>query len=328
MKQIAKLTNKERLSLFKETSVRKGMSPSVVEKDFWVCWVLMLLFEHPCLSQLLRFKGGTSLSKCFGLIDRFSEDIDLILDWTTLTTENPNEPRSKTQQDKFNKRINLLAVDFIAGKLLPEVKALINPQCHAEIDVDDNHVINISYPQNFISEYQLPVIKLEIGPLASMIPSGKFDIKPYAADEFSHIFTQPTTQVIAIQAERTFWEKITILHAEAHRPATKPQPLRYSRHYYDVFKMLGTAVEARALENLALMKDVVDFKSRFYHSAWANYSTARPGSFNLIPKEVVLAALQKDYANMRQMIFGTYPDFIEIIDSIRDFENSRLNMAR
>ncbi len=325
MKVVADISQTELANLFNEASSKNGrISAAAMEKDFWICWVLSLIFEHPQLSRWLRFKGGTSLSKCFNLIDRFSEDIDLILDWTALTDENPNSKRSRTQQDKVNKRINQSAVDFIASKLLPLLSDALTPYCTAKISEQDSHIININYPQNFTDKYQRSEIKLEIGPLASMIPSGRFTVKPYVADEYPNIFKQAETSVVAINAERTFWEKITILHSEAHRPVDKPLSLRYSRHYYDVYKMLGTLTEARALENLVLLQDVVEFKDRFYHSSWANYDLAKPGSIILTPEETTLSGLQKDYANMRQMIFGDYPSFDVIMESIKLF-NEKIN---
>lgn len=108
MEKFIKLSNQERAEVFLETAARKGMSAAVVEKDFWVCYVLEKIFLNKNLSKCMLFKGGTSLSKVFALIERFSEDIDLILDWRTLTLENPLKKRSKSQQEKFNKNIQEL----------------------------------------------------------------------------------------------------------------------------------------------------------------------------------------------------------------------------
>lgn len=107
MNRVAGLPTAERNELFTLTAERRGLgSTAVVEKDFWVCWTLKRLFEHPALSEQLIFKGGTSLSKVFGLVERFSEDIDLILDWRMVTDENPLANRSKTKQERLNREIN------------------------------------------------------------------------------------------------------------------------------------------------------------------------------------------------------------------------------
>lgn len=115
MESVARLSSAQRRELFSETAARKGMTPAVVEKDFWVCWTLGRLFAHSLLSRLLMFKGGTSLSKVFNLIERFSEDIDLILDWRVVVGEdNPLAVRSATKQEAMNKAIDAKALDYIA----------------------------------------------------------------------------------------------------------------------------------------------------------------------------------------------------------------------
>ena len=109
MDRVARLSPAQRRELFTETAARMGMTPAVVEKDFWVTWVLDRLFAVPALARLLMFKGGTSLSKAYGLIERFSEDIDLILDWRVLSGDDPLAERSRAQQTKLNDEINRLA---------------------------------------------------------------------------------------------------------------------------------------------------------------------------------------------------------------------------
>ena len=121
MNKVARLSADERRDLFQESARQRGTNPAVIEKDFWVCWVLKQLFADPELGTRLVFKGGTSLSKVFGLIDRFSEDIDLVLDWQLLGygpgQEDPYQDfESKGKQDRFNKGINRKAADYIAGK--------------------------------------------------------------------------------------------------------------------------------------------------------------------------------------------------------------------
>ncbi|MEX0999543.1 MAG: nucleotidyl transferase AbiEii/AbiGii toxin family protein [Thermodesulfobacteriota bacterium] len=322
MKKVAQLSEEDRRDLFSETAAKTGIVPSAIEKDFWLCWVLMIIFEHPDLSKILKLKGGTSLSKCYNLIDRFSEDIDLILDWTVLTKEDPNVPRkSKTKQDEFNKLIDQLAIKYIKDDLLPIIQEKIEPNCKAEIDSSDSHTINIIYPKYFNDEYIKPEIKLEIGPLASMVPFNAYKVKSYSSEVFPEQFEQSEVEVVAITAERTFWEKVTILHAEAHRPEHSTQPIRYSRHYYDVFKMLNTEYESKALANLDLLNDVVLFKKQFYHRGWANYDSAVPKTMKLVSRKSKIASLEKDYEQMKEMIFGDYPEFDEIIEKLESFQN-------
>lgn len=321
MDKVTLLSIGERRELFSETAARRNMQPAIVEKDFWVCWTLSKLFGHEQLAKLLMFKGGTSLSKVFHLIERFSEDIDLILDWRVVSGEDPEEERSKTKQDKLNKDTNKKAQAYIAGDLLTMVRGVISPICSCSIASDDSHVINVNYPAAFSDEYLRPEIRLEIGPLASWFPSDRYSVQPYAAEEFPKLFEQPNCFVQAIKAERTFWEKATILHQEAHRPVGKPLPLRYSRHYYDLALMAKSEVRKAALADIGQLKDVVAFKMRFYSSGWAQYDTALPGSLKLMPSKQVLSALRSDYASMRNMIFGQYPAFEEVLDTLKELED-------
>ncbi|MEH6447001.1 MAG: nucleotidyl transferase AbiEii/AbiGii toxin family protein [Oceanospirillaceae bacterium] len=131
---------------------------------------MLCVFEDETLNQYLRFKGGTSLSKCYNVIERFSEDIDLILDWIQLTQEDPADVRSKTKQGKLNQSINEQAQIYIAQTLLPRLIELMGDVCELVVDTEDPHTINITYPKAFSSEYLRPQVRLEIGPLAAMLP--------------------------------------------------------------------------------------------------------------------------------------------------------------
>jgi len=212
MDKIAQLPAREHNVLFTETAVAMKTTPAIPEKDFWVVWVLDKLFSHPHLKNILQFKGGTSLSKVFNLIGRFSEDIDLILDWREVTNDDPYQPRSKTQQNKFNEAVNEQAKVYIKEKILPEVSAWLAPLCKCVIEDDDGFSICVRYPSAFKDDYLRPEILLEIGPLASWSPSATFPVRSYAATHIPHVFERPECQVPTILAKRTFWEKATILH--------------------------------------------------------------------------------------------------------------------
>ncbi len=321
MDKIAILPRKDREDIFRETAAHCRMSASVVEKDFWVCWTLHRLFSCPEIAPHIIFKGGTCLAKVFKLIERFSEDIDLILNWEILTGEDPRAERSNSKQQKFNEKLETNAMKYIRDVLQPLVNELISPVCTATIDAKDGHVLRINYSAAFENEYVLPYIKLEIGPLAAWHPHELYSIKPYAAEIFPDIFTAPETELRAIKAERIFWEKVTILHSEAHRPVQSQMPARYSRHYYDVYKLAQSAIKNSALAELALLKEVAEFKRKFYYCGWAKYDQAKPGSITLYPPKHVLNHLIADYKEMRVMIYGDYPEFINMMDAILMLEN-------
>jgi hypothetical protein len=180
MDRVAGLPAAERSALFSETAAGLGTTPAVIEKDFWVTWVLDRLFRNPELARLLMFKGGTSLSKVYRLIERFSEDIDLILDWRVVSGEDPLAQRSKAQQDKLNQAINEQAQEYIGGELLNRISMALGDLCRCEIDSIDPHVIDVRYPAAFSDRYLRPEVRLEIGPLASWLPHEERTIRSYA----------------------------------------------------------------------------------------------------------------------------------------------------
>lgn len=326
MDKVAALPVKQRMELFQASADHRGLSPAIIEKDFWVCWLLKKLFSTKELEGKLVFKGGTSLSKVHRLIERFSEDIDLVLNWGLLGYgENGVDPwqelPSINQQNRFNEEFNQLAAVYIRGTLRPLVQKITRSidEIRCTIPDSDPHVIEVHYPASFGSTAFQPDVKLEIGPLASWIPKGNHIIQPYAAEDFPKIFADPNCSLVAITAERTFWEKATILHQQAHR--TGPMPSRYSRHYYDLYRMTQREIAASALADLSLLEDVVKFKKRFYYSGWASYDTAKPGSFKLMPTAIGEADLKKDYVNMRPMFFSDPPNWIDIMNGLKTLED-------
>lgn len=333
MKKIATLPVKDREALFRNTSNKLGMTEAIIEKDFWVCWILDYLFHTCQWKDSLAFKGGTCLSKAYGLIERFSEDIDLILDWRVLGYEK-NEPwtkRSNTKQDSFNKAANTKAELFLKDVFLPRVEEDIidelssNIQCY--IDSNDGQAVKFAYPNSFSDASILQEIRLEIGALAAWTPAQKQAITPYAAQQYGHLFEQPSTEILAVLPERTFWEKVTILHREAFRPADREFPSRYSRHYYDLYCIAQSKVKGNALSDEELLHRVVEFKDKFYRCPWARYDLADFGTIQLMPPEYNISKLRDDYDHMQNMLFGNKPDFDEIMSGIKALE-SEINRTK
>ena len=320
MNRIALASAKERLAIFTDVAAVKKIPATMVEKDFWVCWTLEKMFEAPKLHSMLRFKGGTSLSKVYRLIQRFSEDIDLILDWRCVSDKDPLAERSKTKQDLFNKEIETLAGEYISQTLEKLVADVCGDLCPVTSDAADAHVLNVAYPGVIRSGYLSPAIKLEIGPLAAWSPHEMATLESYVAEANPQLGMRPV-RVPTICAERTFWEKATILHHEHHRPESIPAPSRYSRHYYDLYMMGHSEVKARALTQADLLHAVVAFKQKFYPRSWANYENAQRGSLRLLPSPVASQTLVKDYKEMRTMIFGEYPDWQTILDYLAELES-------
>ena len=326
MRKIAKIASKDREALFRNTAAKMGMNEAIIEKDFWVCYMLDYLFHRCAWKDNLAFKGGTSLSKAYGLIERFSEDIDLILDWRVIGY-GLNEPwaeRSNTKQDAFNKEANERAEVFLRDTFLPAIVADLtaelgdNVKCF--IDPDDAQTVKIAYPNSFSDVSILQEIRLEIGALAAWTPVRVADITPYAAQEYARVFEQPSTDILTVLPERTFWEKVTILHREAFRGEDRPFPTRYSRHYYDLYRMMQTDVKDNALADNDLLTKVVDFKDKFYRCPWARYDLAKRGTMRLLPPDYNLEKLRADYEHMQNMLFGNKPSFDEVMMGIEKLE--------
>lgn len=326
MRQVAKLPDKARSELFRNVADKMGLKDAIVEKDFWVCFTLDYLFHRCPYKDSITFKGGTSLSKAFHLISRFSEDIDLILDWRELgyAKEEPWEKRSNTKQDAFNKEANARAEIFLADKFSPAIKAELSQELGIEaniyIDENDKQTIIFAYPRLFADASTLQIIRLEIGALAAWTPSKMAKITPYAATYYPQIFAQKDTSVLTVMPERTFWEKATILHQEANRPSHLAMPQRYSRHYYDLYRMAQTPTKDAAFAQIDLLQKVVEFKMKFYPRNWAKYQEAVPGTLKLLPPEYRFKALDADYESMKDMLYGDVPEFDEIMDAIGKLE--------
>ena len=326
MLDLAKLSEDERSDLFRTASVATGMQPAIIEKDFWVCYTLDHLFQRSAFKDYIVFKGGTSLSKAFGLISRFSEDIDLILDWRLLgyRLNEPWDPRSNTQQDKFKLESIERTNEYLATEFVPELRSALSEELGSEANVyaaDEEETVIFEYPRIHYLSATLDVIRLEIGPLAAWTPTVQAKITPYVAEVKSEVLQEILTLVTTVTPERTFWEKATILHQEANRPESKKMPLRYARHYYDVFRLGNSPVKNGALADTDLLKRVVDFKTRFYRAPWAMLENAKPGSFKLAPPEFRLPELRADYTAMQDMLTGNRPTLDEILEYLQQLED-------
>ncbi len=327
MYEIAKQPDSERQALFQNVAARIGMNAAIAEKDFWVCLVLDHLFHHSKWKKEFVFKGGTSLSKAYKLIERFSEDIDLILDWRLLGygTDEPWEERSNTKQQEFiddskDKLFSFLRESFV-DEFRQGMQEALERTVEVEIDKNDDGIVNFAYPSIYHDPAILHVIRLEIGALASWTPWQTAEITPYAADAYPTLFGKKSTTVLTSTAERSFWEKATILHQEAFRPESSMIPARYSRHYYDLHCMAETPVKDKAFAQPELLEEVARFKEKFYPRKWARYDLARFETLRLVPAKHSMEKLRADYAGMRDMIFGECPSFDELMESIARLES-------
>ncbi|MDR1452767.1 MAG: nucleotidyl transferase AbiEii/AbiGii toxin family protein [Candidatus Margulisbacteria bacterium] len=329
----------ERLEMFLNTANKLKIQPAMVEKDFWVYAVLDRIFGDEELARVLCFKGGTSLSKAFHLIERFSEDIDLILARHLILQNGENlKQNSRTKQDKLTKEINARTENYIKTELKDKIASVLSGLLKVYTDEEYTRIepdydprnprktndskLHIIYPRSIADEYLRPDILLEIGPLALWNPNERYKISSYVADTYPHLGINPAV-VPTIKPERTFWEKVTILHYENTRPENKPLKSRYSRHYYDIFKIGHSAVKNVALANLDLLAEIIDFDSHLYRLSWADYENAKIGALHLMPAKHNFGALEKDYAQMQKMFFNpeATPRWEDILAYLQELEN-------
>lgn len=190
------------------------------------------------------------------------------------------------------------------------------------VDSADPNIVRFFYPIAVPqqSTYVAPQVLLELGTHAEFVPRANFVVRAFAAAEFPKVFDEPDVAVTALLAKRTFWEKVTILHAEFHRPASKAIPGRYSRHYHDVAMMATSPVKAEALADFELLAQVVRHKEAFYPAAWAQYARAVPGQVCVVPQRERWSALKEDYRKMSVMIFGEPPTFENLLDRLHALE--------
>lgn len=226
------------------------------------------------------------------------------------------------------KEINQKAAEFLKNSFMyslnEEFGTMLNEEFGLFIDENDPQTVCFKYPQVFEDEYILKVIRLEAGALTAWTPASNVSVEPFISEKFRNRMKQPSVNVLTVAPERTFWEKATILHKEAFRESGS-FPERYSRHFYDLYKMYHSPVKDLAYKDMGLLKQVVDFKSKFYRSKSARYDLAQPTTMKLVPSKEYFKVVGEDYKAMSGMIYGAIPEFEEIMDCISAMEKE-INM--
>ena len=335
MDDFAKLSPEERKIYFEGTATPRNMQVQIVEKDFWVCWTLKELFRLPQIGEHLFFKGGTSLSKVFKVIERFSEDIDVSIDRGFLGFGGANEPEAGGSNKEKQRRIEALRTACqkkISTDLLPALEAAVTSKIPSnekwslrpDDDDPDRQTLLFDYPASFAPDATGCVrraVKIEMGARADHWPCQTKTVTPYVAEQFPKGFREASCALKVLSAERTFGEKAAILHAEFHRPADKPMPERFSRHYCDFYELIRKGVAKPAMAKLDLLARVAEHKNLFFKSSRAKYGEATNGTLRVAPPEHRLKPLRADHMRMQQMFFGEPPDFDKVIALLNQWES-------
>lgn len=334
MNTFLELPAERRRLAFQQVDATMGLQAFSVEKDFWVCWVLRELFTLPDIGEHLTFKGGTSLSKGWHLIQHFSEDIDIIIDKAPLgfaEEASPAKAGSNKQRRARLEKLMAAARAWVQETLQPALAARVGKVLGStgwtlEIDPDmpDGQCLLFHYPSVFpagAAGYIPPRVKIELGARSDDWPAESKVLTSYVLEKFPALGREPSVPVRVLAAERTFWEKACLLHEETFRPADKPRKVWMARHYYDLWCLLEAGTGERALANMDLFNRVAEHREIFFRQSWVDYSTHHPGTFRLVPLPEQVAAWEADFEAMRgPMFFGAVPTFAEILSVVRRFE--------
>lgn len=303
-------------------------APSVLEKDVWVCWVLQHLFVMPGRLPM-AFKGGTSLSKVFNAIARFSEDVDITLDYRGLDPSfDPfAEGVSKNQLKKFSEALKDYVRAHAQDVVAPYFRGALVEQfgahaCTVEVS-EDGEQLRVHYATALESkgDYVGNSVLVEFGGRNVTEPNEDHDVRPDIAGHLAEL-DFPVAQVSVLSPARTFWEKATLMHVECQRGEFRANTERLSRHWYDLAMLADCEIGALALGDRNLLADVVKHKKVFYNAGYANYDACLAGQLRLLPDTVVLTALHDDFRRMVDagMFIGAPPSFDHIVERLRALE--------
>ena len=306
---------------------RMGVVPTIIEKDLWVTLVLEALFSDKS-SEIFVFKGGTSLSKGYGVIERFSEDIDVTIDRALFGTHFALEELAqlgRNERERVIEGLKSQAQQYIRTEVIPLLKEKIEGTSKEEIEISvsphDPLSVEIFYPSFFREKYLYikPKIYIEFGIRGELEPHEDKIVTSYLQQQVPG-YQGSELKVRILAPIRTLYEKATLLHQEVHRAAEKTTPLRLSRHYYDLHQLGLKDYLKQATVNIDLLKAVINHKSLLFPSAWAQYDTILTQGIRLVPVESRIKDLQNDYQQMAEMFFGEYPSFTQILASIHQME--------
>jgi len=322
------LSSTEQRDILETVADHAGRPAVILEKDIWICWVLQVLFSIPDRHPM-AFKGGTSLSKVFGIIDRFSEDVDITLDYRAFADDvDPFAPGvSKSQIRRLSDRLKARVKDYIRDVVGPALEAeaekLPTSGRHAVRVGEDGERLWFAFPSSVENpiDYLATEVLLEFGGRNVIDPNEQHDILPILA-EYTDGLDYPAANVTALSPARTFWEKAVLIHVECHRRRLAIGPERLSRHWFDLACLARHDFGRAALTNRNLLEDVVRHQTVFFTRSYAHFDRCLNGRFRLIPDADQLAVLRSDYHDMCRAGFvgGDAPVFDNLMDEIRDIE--------
>lgn len=327
------LSRQDQAEALEVAAASTGRPPHLLEKDTWVVWTLAAIYES-ALAEKLTFKGGTSLSKVYKIIDRFSEDVDLTYDIREVVPDllrdgNPI-PASSSQAKKITDAVRARLPDWIKNTVQPILETAIQRdgvQATLSLAGKENEKLILTYtPIKVGTGYAASTIQLEFGGRATGEPHQRHMVACDMAPAIEGI-SFPTAQPLVMGAERTFWEKATAAHVYSLQGRLRGE--RYSRHWYDLAAMAKSGHAQTAITDLQLGKDVAEHKSMFFaekdaDKVWIDYMTAVGGAIQLVPEGSALDSLNQDYSAMLEdgLLSSHQPSFAEIIEICSELQKN------
>ncbi len=318
----------ERRDILETAADRLGRPAAILEKDVWICHVLHILFSIPD-GHPMAFKGGTSLSKVYRIVDRFSEDVDITLDYRAFADGfDPFAPGvSRSAIRRFSDRLKSRVEDHVRHVVGPALDAAVGEipaSGRPAIRIgDDGERVWLAYPSAVDNphSYLATQVLLEFGGRNVVDPNERHCIAPEIA-ALTPDLDWRAAAVTVLSPARTFWEKATLIHVECHRGRLAAGPGRLSRHWFDLACLASHDAGRTAIADRALLEDVVHHKTVFFNASYAHYDRCLDGRFRLVPNDDALAGLRSDYDAMRRagIVGADALPFDELIERLRALE--------
>jgi predicted nucleotidyltransferase component of viral defense system len=320
------LSTTDKQATFNEVSAQINLPSAAIEKDWWVVRTLELVFASSIAPHTV-FKGGTSLSKAWNIIDRFSEDIDLALDRRFLGMEKPDSEMSGSQVSKLRK----LSAKFITEKYFPELAELFKAAGLkvdirlGEIKTDDQDPLIIEIYYDTLTDpipYLKPRVLIDIGSRSLIEPFNERSFTSMIGEKYKgKAFADNNIIIPSVNPQRTFLEKIFLLHEEFQFPIEKIKVERKSRHLYDVEKLMDTEYAMAALGNTALYHTIVEHRAKLTPLRGIDYANHTPDKINPIPPDAMMGAWEKDYQIMQEsMLYNPSLPFDKLIERMQELK--------
>lgn len=325
------LTVGDQRDIIDYVSDRTGLSRAVIEKDWWVTAVLRAIFSLPYFGNI-SFKGGTNLSKCWNLIHRMSEDIDIAisLEYLGFTGD--------LSKNQISDKLRRASCSFVRNTMVSDVESalsgqgistdLISVSVHeTKVSTVDPETIYVAYKPIFEgNEYVLPQVKIEVSGRSMSEPVTQVSVRSYISENLPKLtFDDDPVEVNAFLPQRTFLEKLFLLHEEFAKPSAEIRIERMSRHLYDVHRIMQTGIADEALADGSLYDSVIEHRRKFIGLKGFDYDTLRRSSLRIVPIGEIRERWETDYKNtVMNMVMGTAPSFEEIIAELETL-NERIN---